>query len=894
MSAARIYRLLLRAYPRRFRDRFGSGMEESFGCDHDAARQLGRPALLRFWVLTATQAVWFGFAERRTRSLGSRLRSAATVDWRDAWRALAGAPGMSIAAITSLALGIGANLALFTIANSLLLKPLPVREPDRLVLLGEVSWTNPIWEQIRDRQDRLFDGAFAWSNETFDLATGGVKEPVEGAFASGRMFDVLGVPALIGRPLNERDDVRGGGPDGAVAVISHTLWRQRYQGAADVLGKRLTLDRVPFTIVGVLPAGFFGAEVGRRWDVVVPLGTETLVRGADSSLDGRSVWWLNVILRMKRDQTLDAATTALRTVQPAIRDATRPEHSPSGSSYLGDPFTLTPAAGGRSTLRGRYTRPLAIIMAVVSAVLLIACANIANLMLARASARRRDLSVRLALGASRARLARQLLAETFILAAAGTLGGFLVSQWCSAALVRQLATPGHTPYLDLSIDWRVIVGIVGITVVTAVLFGLTPAMGVSTLAPSDALKDQSRSVSGGSGTRVRDALVVAQVALSLVVIVCAGLFVRTFASLALTPLGFDPSHLLVVTVDLRQTEAEQASRAQLFDAVGAAVAATPGVMSMGASAITPISGAGWNTRISYAGHEIPASAGRAAVSWVNAVSLDWFATYGMTIRSGRDFTSGDRASGAPVTIINESFARQFFKDRNPVGDEIAAEYVTAPGMQRLQVIGVVSDAIYRSARAGMVPTMYVPMAERGGTPSSMGFTIKTAMPLGLIIRELGESLSRVAPGAGLTFLPMRDLVGGSVAQERLLAAVSGSFAALALILAALGLHGVTSYSVSRRRAEIGIRMALGADRTNVVRLVMQRLMMLLAIGLGSGALLAAWASRFVGTLLFGLEARDVKTFVVGAIVLVMVGWLAGWIPARRASRADPMFALRNP
>jgi len=894
MSANGIYRALLRAYPRRFRDRFGSGMAESFGRDHEAARQLGRRAVLRFWLLTAAQALWFGLAERRTRSLGSRLRSAATVDWRDAWRALASAPGMSIAAITSLALGIGANLALFTIANSLLLKPLPVRDPDRLVLLGESSWTNPIWEQIRDRQDRLFDGAFAWSNETFDLSTGGVKEPVEGAYASGRLFDVLGVPALIGRTLNEHDDVRGGGADGAVAVISHALWRQRYQGASDVLGRRLTIERVPFTIVGVMPAGFFGAEVGRRWDVVLPLETERLVRGTDSSLDARSVWWLNVILRLRSDQTIDAATTALRAAQPEIRDATRPARYPSGSSYLGDAFTLTPAAGGRSTLRGRYTRPLAIIMAVVSAVLLIACANIANLMLARASARRRDLSVRLALGASRARLARQLLAETFMLAAAGTLGGFLVSQWCSAALVRQLATPGYTPYLDLSADWRVIVGIVGITVVTALLFGLTPALGVSAIAPSDALKDQSRSVSGGSGMRMRNALVVVQVALSLAVIVCAGLFVRTFTSLALTPLGFDPSHLLVATVDLRQTAVDPASRAQLFDALGTAVAATPGVTSMGASAITPISGAGWNTRISYAGREIPASAGRAALSWVNAVSLDWFASYGMTIRSGRGFTSGDRAGGAPVTIVNEAFVRQFFKGQSPVGDEIAAEYVTAPGVQRLQVIGVVSDAIYRSARAGMVPTMYVPAAQRGGSPSSMGFTIKTAMPLGLMTRDLGESLSRVAPGAGLTFLPMRDLVSGSVVQERLLAAVSGSFGGLALILAALGLYGVTSYSVSRRRAEIGIRMALGADRTSVVRLVMRRLIVLLAIGLGSGLLLAAWASRFVGTLLFGLDAHDVRTFVMGATVLVVVGWFAGWVPARRAARADPMFALRNP
>ncbi|HEY7058874.1 MAG TPA: FtsX-like permease family protein, partial [Vicinamibacterales bacterium] len=557
-------------------------------------------------------------------------------------------------------------------------------------------------------------------------------------------------------------------------------------------------------------------------------------------------------------------------------------------------FTLTPAAGGRSTLRGRYTRPLAIIMGVVSSVLLIACANIANLMLARASVRRRDLSVRLALGASRARLARQLLAETFMLAALGTFGGFLVSQWCSAALVRQLATPGYSPYLDLSTDWRVVVCVVGIAVVTALLFGLTPALGVSAIAPSDALKDQSRTLAGGTGQRLRNALVVAQVALSLTVIVSAGLFLRTFASLARTPLGFDPAQLLVATVDLRQTAADAASRAEMFHALGDAVAATPGVSAMGISAITPISGAGWNTRISYAGREIPASAGRAAMSWVNAVSADWFATYGMTIKSGRGFTSGDRVGAPAVTVVNEAFVQQFFRDRNPVGDEIAAEYVTAPGVTRFRVIGVISNAIYRSARAGMTPTMYVPLTQSGSVRSTMGFTIRTSMPFGALTRDLSESLTRVAPGAALTFLPMRDLVRGSVAQERLLAAFSGSFGALALILAALGLYGVTSYSVSRRRAEIGIRMALGADRATVVRLVMRRVLVLLAAGLAAGTVLAAWASQFVGTLLFGLDAHDVRTFAIGALVLLAVGWIAGWIPARRASRADPMFALRNP
>jgi predicted permease len=866
MSAEQFYAVLLGAYPERFRVRFEAGMRDAFHRDHAAARDRGLAVLARFWALTVVQALWYGLAERRGRKVmggfsDSPDRSPTsraswfTVDWRDAWRSLMATPTVTSVAVLSLALGIGANLALFTIANSLLLKPLPVREPDRLALLGEMSWTNPIWEQIRDRQDQLFDGDFAWSNETFDLSTGGVKDPIEGAYSSGRLFDVLGVPALVGRTFTERDDARRGGPDGAVAVISHAFWRQRFNGASDAIGRRLMVDRVPFTIVGVMPPGFFGAEVGRAWHVILPLGTEAIVRGNDSSLDGRTSWWLNVMARLKINQTHDAATAALRAVQPDIRRATQPPSYPSGEHYLSDPFTLVPAAGGRSTLRLRYTRPLAIMMGVVGAVLLIACANIANLMLARASSRRHDLSVRLALGASRARIARQLLAETFLLAGVGTVAGVLVSNWCSTLLVRQLATPRQTPVLDLSADWHLAAFVVGVAVATALLFGLAPALGVSAIAPSDALKEQSRTIAGNRGVALRDVLVAAQVALSLAVIVGAGLFLRTFASLARTPLGFDPAQLLVVTVDLQPTGATSQARVHLFEALKDAASSTPGVAAVGTSAITPVSGQGWNTRISFAGRDVPPSAGRAAMSWVNAVSPDWFATYGMRLTAGRGFTSADRLGAPPVVVVNEAFVRQFFQARNPILDEVAAEYVIAPGVTRFRVIGVVSNAIYRSVREGIIPTMYVPMAQRDAAPASMGLTIRPQTPSGRLAGDLAESLSRAVPEAAFSFQGMDDLVAASVAQERLLAVLAGSFGGLSLVLAALGLYGVTSYSVSRRRAEIGIRMALGADRVNVTMLVMRRVAALMSVGLLTGVALSAWASRFVGTLLFNLEPR---------------------------------------
>ena len=586
----------------------------------------------------------------------------------------------------------------------------------------------------------------------FDLSTGGVKDPVEGAYASGRLFDVLGVPALVGRTFTERDDARGGGPDGAVAVISHAFWRQRFNGASDAIGRRLMVDRVPFTIVGVMPPGFFGAEVGRAWHVIVPLGTEAIVKGNDSSLDGRTSWWLNVMARLKINQTPDAATAALRAVQPDIRRATQPPSYPAGEHYLSDPFTLVPAAGGRSTLRLRYTRPLAIMMGVVGAVLLIACANIANLMLARASARRHDLSVRLALGASRARIARQLLAETFILAAVGTLAGFLVSNWCSTLLVRQLATPRQTPFLDLSADWRLAAFVVAVAAATALLFGLAPALGVSAIAPSDALKEQTRTIAGQRGVALRDVLVAAQVALSLAVIVGAGLFlahVRVAGAHAarLRPGAAAGRHRRSAA----DTGATSQARVHMFEALKDAASATPGVAAVGISAITPVSGQGWNTRISFAGRDVPPSAGRAAMSWVNAVSPDWFATYGMRITAGRGFTSADRLGAPPVVVVNEAFVRQFFQARNPVGDEVAAEYVIAPGVTRFRVIGVVSNAIYRSARAGIIPTMYVPMAQRDAAPASMGLTIRPQTPSGRLAGDLAESLSRAVPGAAFSF-----------------------------------------------------------------------------------------------------------------------------------------------
>ena len=375
------------------------------------------------------------------------MRALFSLDLRDAIRSLRATPVLTAVAIVSLALGIGANTALFSIVNGLMLRPLPARDAGRLALIDDSSWTNPIWEQIRDRHADLFDGALAWSNETFDLSLGGETEPIDGIYASGRLFEVLGVGAVLGRVLGPADDVRGGGPEGAVAVISHGLWQRRFGGAPDVIGRQLTIQRVPVTIVGVTGRDFYGPEVGRQAHIFVPLAVEAAVRGRDSALDRRSSWWLNIMIRRRPDQPLEAAAAALNQRRPAIRDATMPDNYPpeAKGGYLGTDFRLSAAAGGRSTLRSRFAQPLTVILIVVGGVLLIACANLANLMLARASGRRRELSVRLALGASRGRLARQLLVEAFLLAAAGSIAGLAIAKWGGALLVRQL---GATVALD--------------------------------------------------------------------------------------------------------------------------------------------------------------------------------------------------------------------------------------------------------------------------------------------------------------------------------------------------------------------------------------------------------------------------------------------------------------
>jgi predicted permease len=822
-------------------------------------------------------------------------------DFRLAVRTLLATPIVTTVAVLSLALGIGANTAIFSLVDSLILRALPVKEPQRLALVTDDSskginaWTNPIWEQLRARRG-AFDEAFAWSTQRFNLASGGETQFVDGIWASGRMFETLGVPAMLGRTFTEADDRRGGGPDGPVAVISYGFWQRRFAGSADAVGRTLMLERIPFTVVGVTPPDFFGPDVGRQFDVAIPIGVEPLIRGAnESSLDQRSWWWLTVMVRLKPEQSLDAGTAALRGLQPQIRDATLPDWRPSDlERYLKEPFTLVAAATGDSSLRQRYRQPLITILVVVALVLLIACANIANLLLARAAARRHEWSVRLALGASRWRLVRLLLAESILLSTAGAGIGLLLAQWGSRLLVRQLSTQTNRVFLDLTLDWRVLAFTTAVAVATALLFGTAPAFRAAEVAPMEAIKEHGRATTGSARFGLANLLVVAQVALSVVLVVAAGLFLRTFSSLANLRLGFDQDRVLIATVNSQRTDIPPADRIATYEQIRERVSSLPGVAAAGVSFITPVSGMTWNNRIAVSGGiELPQ---RQRLSNFNAVTPGWLSSFGTKILAGRDVSEADRGATARVALVNQAFAVKFLGGANPIGHTVQVDPGGRKDQAPLEIVGLVADAVYRSVREPIPPTIYVPLEQFDELrpPTSVGVSVRaTAGSPALLARSVASAVADVNPDLALTFRPLADQVNASLTQERIVAVLAGFFGALAMLLAGLGLYGITSYAVSRRRTEIGIRMALGAPPRGVIRLILSRVGVLVAAGIVVGTGVSLWASKFVATLLYGLEPRDPTTLAGAALMLAAIGGAAGWLPAWRASRIDPAEVLRE-
>jgi putative ABC transport system permease protein len=827
-------------------------------------------------------------------------------DVRFGGRLLRSTPLVSAIAVMSLALGIGANVAIFSVIDSLILRPLPsVIDPGRLITLSsgptnspEPRWSYAFWEEI-ERRSHAWGGSLAWSNSRFQLSTGGEAERVDGAFVSGDFFSTLGVLASIGRMLTGADDVRGGPVSGPVAVISNNLWQRRFAGSPQVLGMPLTIDQTRFTIVGVTPPGFFGTVVGRAFDIAVPLGIEPLLRGSQTSLtppEDRGNQWLTIALRLKPDQSVDSATAVLRGMQPQIRDGAQ---VPGRLEFLKEPLTLTPITTGNSPLRRVYRRPLLAILFVVALVLLVACANIANLQLARATGRRHELSVRCALGAARWRVARQLLIESLMMAAIGAGAGLALASWGSRWLVAQISTPANRITLDLPLDWRVLAFTTAVAGATPVPFVLVPSQRDGWVSPMDVLKAQGRGVTGDGPAGLSGALVVFQVGLSLVLLMFAGLFIGTFQHLARRPLGFDTGHVLVARVDTAHAAVHPPERLAFFHRLVAAVASAPGVARAAGSFSTPIDFTQSNLFVHVTGTpQVPATSGIS--SRFNFVTPGWFSTYGTPLHAGRDFDAHDVRGSLPVAIVNESFVRRFLPGGTTIGSaiDLTGGARGEDSFGTMTIIGVVGDAIYSSLREHPQPTMYVPLAQCF-FPSPLNFELNisvrpaSGLPAALI-PTVNSALALVDTSLTIGFRALDAQVRDSFAQERLVAMLAGLFAGLALLLAALGLYGVTAYAVTRRRAEIGVRLALGAGQASIVWVAVARVSFLVGIGVAIGTVASLGLSQCVAALLYGLEPQDPAILASATVMLMIVAALASGWPAWRASRIDPAVVLREP
>jgi len=790
-------------------------------------------------------------------------------DLRDAYRSLRAAPTVSLFAVLSIGLGIGSSVAVFSIANALLFRALPVREPERLALVAASAdgrknyWaTYAAWEQVRDRS--LFESAFAWSHKKLDLSERGESELIDGILASEDLFNVLGVHPVLGRGLSEGDE--------SVAILSHELWSRRFGGSRDVLGRGLSLDRTPFTIIGVAPKGFFGPEVGNRFDVIVPLS-------AESQLESPFYQWLRILGRLEPGQSLETATFALRAAQPRIRELTLPDYQRARDreAYLREPLSAVPAASGVSFLRERYGAPIAGLMAVIGLVLLITCGNVAHLLLARIAGRRRELAIRSALGASRLRIVRSLLAESLLLSGIATAFGLFLGHGMSRLLVRQLSTALYAVYLEVPLDARVAGFTAAVGILTTLFFGVAPAWRGARAAPMDWYREPAHaSRLGASG-----ALLVAQVAISLLIIAAAGLFVRTFEAFATLPLGFEPERVLMVDVDSQRGTPE--SWARSLDAVRSA----PGVATAAASVAIPIGFRAMSAVIETP--DEPALSENDRTVHKNLITPDWFRTFGTRLLAGRDFDSGDREGEARVAIVNQAFARRFLEGRDPIGllvrENLGSE---------LQIVGLVEDAVFRSVREPAPPTLYLPLTQETSEAPFFNLVVRPeAGSPALVSRSVAEAIESVEPDLALTLRPMERQVSATFNQERVLAILAATLGAQALFLASLGLYGVTAHAVGLRRREIGIRMALGADARLVVRAVTQRIAILVVVGVVAGSALALWTAPVVGALLFGLEPRDPSTFAFAAALLVAVAAVAAFFPAHRAARLDPASLLRD-
>jgi predicted permease len=838
-------------------------------------------------------------------------------DVRYGMRLLRKNPTFALVAILTLALGTGANAAIFQLVNALRLRSLPVEKPHELVSIGidqhgtgrvgrgypgRSIFTEPLWQEIRSQQ-QAFSSLFAWGNGRWDLATEGEASFAQGFYVSGRFFDALGVHAHVGRVLTEADDQTGCGSPGA--VLSHAFWQARYGGNPDVIGQTITIDRHPFDVIGVAQPGFFGVEVGRTFDVALPLCAESLLRAPRPATGRRDAWWLDIMGRLKPDWTVERAQAHVAAVSPDIFRATvSPTYTADwAKNYTSFTLTARPAGTGVSNLRSAYAMQLWALLGATGLVLLLTCANLANLMLARAVARGREIAVRLAIGASRRRVVRQMLSESALLAGFGALGGLLLARWISQTLVMFLNASSNRIFVDLTPDWRVFAFIAIVAVLTCVLFGLSPALKATRRDPATTMQGSGRSSTDGhEAVALRRGLVVVQVALSMVLIVGALLFGRTLRNLATVELGFDPD-VVVASVDLRRTAVQPEARTRTFADIVARLHQVPGVRHAAETLIVPLSGSDWNGRI------VKGGAVQDGDVHFNEVGGNYFRVMQTPLLAGRTFDGRDQPDAPRAAIVNETFARRYFQNTDPIGKTFQMELPPGSAQPTYHIVGLVGDAKYLQVReertlaavrfsANESSTMFLPIAYLAMSQSTMPppdfrVVVRADLPPASLTPALTRAITEVAPAAGVSYDAVTTYIERLLVTERLMAWLSGFFGVLAMLIASIGLYGVMSYIVTCRTVEIGVRMALGAEPRTVIRMMLAESGVLLAVGVAIGVALAAVALRYAAGLLYGLKPLDAISFVLAISMLGFVSLLAAWFPAWRASRLAPTVALRE-
>jgi putative ABC transport system permease protein len=826
-------------------------------------------------------------------------------DMRYGIRQLRQSPGFTLVAVLSLALGIGANTAIFQLIDAIRLKMLPVHNPQELVSIDferdsmRAGWfstrsarlTYAQWDQIRAQQ-QVFTGVLAWSAARFNLANGGEARPAEGLYVSGEFFRNLGVNAVIGRTFTAQDDSETCG--GAGAVLSHSFWQREFGGDPGVLSRTVSLDGHTIPVIGVTPPSFFGVEVGNRYDIAIPLCADRLLaEDKKGRIPIQHAWWLSMMGRLKPGWTVERANAHLHAISPGIMRATLPPtYKPdTAKRYLANKLAATDGGTGVSGLRREYERPLWLLMATSGLVLLIACANLANLLLARASVREREIAVRLALGSSRWRLVRQLLVESLLLAVAGAVLGVGLAQALSRAMVTFISTANSALFVGLTLDWQVLGFTMTLAMLTCLLFGLVPAMRATQLSPASVIRAVGRSMTAGRERfSLRRSLVATQVALCLVLLVGALLFVRSLRNLLTTEAGFKAEGVLSVNFDFARAQYPKERRPAVYRELHDRLSALPGVVSAAQVLFTPVSGSGWNNDIGPDGSTAAASGKE---SHFNRVGPGYFRTLGTSLLAGREFDDHDTLGSPKVAIVNEAFARKFFGGANPVGHTFHQEAEAGKPEPLFEIVGLVKNTKYYELREDFMPIGFFPIAQDDDPGPGATFVLRVAGSPTRLMSAAKTAITALSPAIGIEFHSFSAQLQESLLRERLMATLSGGFGLLAGLLATLGLYGVIAYMVARRRNEIGIRIALGADRARVIRLVLREAMLLLGVGLTAGVLLALWAARAAAALLFGLQPYDPVSMVAAIALLTVIALGASYGPARHAAALEPMVALRD-